>query len=118
MAGKIAWVDLTVENAEEIKDFYHKVVGWSPDPVAMDGYNDFNMIPTDSDDPSAGICHAKGTNANIPPSWMVYILVANLQESVSACRNNGGEVLSQLTDDAKYAMIKDPAGAICMLYQE
>ena len=26
--GSITWADLTVENANEVKTFYEKVVGW------------------------------------------------------------------------------------------
>jgi len=41
--GTIGWTDLTVSNAEEIRNFYSDVVGWTSDPVDMGGYNDFNM---------------------------------------------------------------------------
>jgi predicted enzyme related to lactoylglutathione lyase len=35
--GSITWFDLTVDNAEEIKNFYSKVVGWNSVPVKMNG---------------------------------------------------------------------------------
>ena len=28
MAGKIVWIDLTVEHAESTRDFYANVLGW------------------------------------------------------------------------------------------
>ena len=33
--GTITWTDLTVSNAEEIKDFYEKVTGWKPEPLSI-----------------------------------------------------------------------------------
>lgn len=39
--GKIFWHDLTVEDAEQIKDFYCSVVGWTFEIVDQGAYNDF-----------------------------------------------------------------------------
>ena len=40
--GEVLWRDLTVENAEEIRDFYHEVVGWKATPEDMEGEDLFN----------------------------------------------------------------------------
>ena len=40
-AGSISWTDLTVQNAEEIRDFYEAVAGWKSTPVQMGDYNDY-----------------------------------------------------------------------------
>lgn len=41
--GAIVWTDLTVDDAERVRDFYSAVVGWVASPVEMEGYSDFNM---------------------------------------------------------------------------
>ena len=61
--GKVAWRDLTVRDAVEIRDFYKGVVGWESSAVEMDDYSDFNMISPSDGEAAAGICHARGTNA-------------------------------------------------------
>ena len=33
--GKIGWIDMTVENAAELRDFYSAVVGWRHEEVSM-----------------------------------------------------------------------------------
>ena len=58
--GAITWTDLTVDNAEGIKDFYSKVVGWNFAPVSMGDYNDYTMNTSESGKTIAGICHARG----------------------------------------------------------
>ena len=112
-AGHIGWFDLTVENAEEVKDFYAKVVGWEPQPVSMGDYNDYNM--TLDGEPKTGICHKKGPNAHIPSQWMLYINVENIDESTKAVASNGGQLLTEvkhMPGYGKYCFIKDPAGAV------
>ena len=119
-AGKIAWTDLTVPDADGLRDFYSRVVGWRSDPVSMGDYSDFNMIPPGSDEPAAGICHARGTNEDLPPVWLVYIVVADLEKSLSACMDGGGEILmgpKGMGPGSSYAVIRDPAGAFSALYQ-
>jgi uncharacterized protein len=34
-AGTVAWHDITVPDAERLRDFYAAVVGWRPEPVDM-----------------------------------------------------------------------------------
>jgi len=41
--GQIAWNDLTVPDAEPVREFYESVVGWGASPVTMDGYSDYSM---------------------------------------------------------------------------
>ena len=42
--GKVVWMDLTVPNAEEVKNFYSEVVGWKADDHPMDDYDDYNIL--------------------------------------------------------------------------
>ena len=63
--GTILWTDLTVKNAEEVKDFYSKVIGWKPEPVSMGDYDDYNMANPATGEPAVGICHKRGTNENL-----------------------------------------------------
>ncbi len=117
--GKIGWFDLTVEDAPAIRDFYSRVVGWKPEDVSMGEYNDFNMTMPESGDAAAGICHARGGNAELPPQWLIYITVADVDESAAACRDNGGKILvgPKSMGDGKFAVIEDPNGSVAALYQ-
>lgn len=73
--GSITWTDLTISNAEEVRNFYSEVVGWKHSPVDMGGYCDFNMLTPFGDNGVAGICHARGVNEGLPPQWLIYITV-------------------------------------------
>ena len=117
--GTIAWHDLTVPNAVEVRDFYAAVAGWKWQPVAMDAYEDFAMIPAGGEDAVSGICHARGTNTDLPAQWLMYVIVDNVGASVAACLSRGGSVVSgpRSLGSAEFAVIRDPAGAVFAVYQ-
>jgi len=118
--GTIAWTDLAVPDAEPLARFYESVVGWRPEPVSMGDYDDLNMVSPATGQPAAGICHARGSNSDLPPVWLIYILVEDLEKSLAACKNKGGKVLvgpKGMGPGSAYAVIQDPAGAVAALYQ-
>jgi hypothetical protein len=117
--GRIGWQDLTVDNAEQVRDFYSEVVGWKTMPLDMGGYDDYVMLSPDGEDGIAGVCQARGINANIPPQWLVYINVEDLDESVESVKALGGEIVDgpRAIGEGRFCVIRDPAGAVCGLMQ-
>lgn len=118
--GSVGWIDLTVPEAEGLRDFYSAVVGWKSESVDMGGYSDFTMVAPESGEAKTGICHARGNNADLPAVWTIYIVVADLDASLDACRRAGGEVVKETREmpgTGRYALIRDPAGAMCALFE-
>ena len=119
-AGSISWIDLTIDDAERLREFYERVVGWAAVPVEMGGYSDYSMTPPSTDTPAAGICHARGVNADLPPQWLIYITVADLDAGIASCRALGGEILAGprgLGEHGRFCVIRDPAGAVAALFE-
>lgn len=117
--GNIEWRDLTVENASQVKDFYADVVGWQTEAVSMGDYDDFNVNLPNSGNTSdgetiAGICHARGGNANIPPQWLMYVRVASVHKSAEQAVLLGGKVIDgpKAMGKENFCVIQDPAGAV------
>jgi len=117
--GKIGWIDITVDDAEGLRDFYSAVAGWVPSNVDMGEYSDFCMMRPSGQEPAAGICHARGGNAELPAQWLIYIVVPSVDASAAVCSANGGEVLvgPKPMGDGRFAVIRDPSGAPAALYQ-
>ncbi|GMR24793.1 MAG: hypothetical protein BMS9Abin39_0061 [Ignavibacteria bacterium] len=120
--GSLSWFDLTVPNADDVKDFYSKVIGWKSEPVPMEksDYNDFNMKAPDSDLTVTGVCNARGVNKNLPAQWLLYFTVENLDKSIEECKTNRGKVIAELKNMGnygRYCVIEDPAGAVCALFE-
>jgi len=118
--GSISWTDLTVENAATIRDFYQAVTGWNVSPVSMGDYEDYAMVSPADGRGVAGICHARGANAGLPPQWLIYITVADLDESMAHCREKGGAIIAgpKTMGRDRYCVIRDPAGAVAALYEK
>jgi len=118
--GTIGWLDLTVEDAPRLRDFYAAVVGWKPADVPMGDYSDWVMADAATGEPRAGVCHARGGNAGLPPAWLVYVVVADLDASLASAAALGGKVLAgpRAMGTDRYAVLSDPAGAAFALWQK
>lgn len=119
--GTINWRDLTVKNAEELKEFYKEVAGWQTEDMPMkdgsDEYSDYIMKDLQGN-PVAGVCNSRGVNTGIPPQWIMYISVENVTESLDKALKLGGKLLKEhkaKDGSLVYAMIEDPAGAVFAL---
>ncbi len=119
VVGSVTWRDLTIEHASQLQEFYQRVIGWEVDAAQQDGYDDYVMSDVDGE-PVAGICHARGPNAELPPQWLIYITVADLDESMRQCLALGGQIVCPPRDMGGYGatcVIRDPVGAVAALIQ-
>lgn len=116
--GTMAWLDLSVPDAAAVRDFYTGVIGWTAEPAPMDGYEDWTMAGADGE-AAAGICYARGENAGLPPVWIPYFAVTDLDAAVSAATGAGGVVVAgpQRDGESGYAVLRDPAGATFAVFQ-
>jgi predicted enzyme related to lactoylglutathione lyase len=112
--GQIAWVDLTIPDAGKVRDFYLSVIGWEANEFKMGDYSDYLINTPGNKETVAGICHARGVNATLPPAWLIYIKVQSLDASLAAARSHGGELLAgpRQFGGARFCVLKDPAGAV------
>jgi predicted enzyme related to lactoylglutathione lyase len=118
-AAKIVWTDLTVEDAATVRDFYAAVIGWEFKPEEMGGYDDYHMLAPGTDESVTGICHARGANANVPPQWLVYFSVRDVEASAAKAVASGGTIVDgpRAMGGGQFCVIRDPAGAVCALYK-
>ena len=117
--GSINWFDLTVPDADRVRDFYQAVVGWTVEPLSMGEYSDYVMKEPASGEGRAGVCHARGPNSGLPAQWLLYIQVADLDVSMARCVELGGTVLTPVRSggpQGRYCVIQDPAGAVAALF--
>lgn len=118
--GTFGWFDLTVDDAPRVRDFYREVVGWSPSEVAMGEYADYSMCRPDTLEPVAGVCHHRGSNVGIPPQWLIYVYVDDLDGSMARTTQHGGAVIYGPRDmgaSGRFCVVRDPAGAVMGLFE-
>jgi predicted enzyme related to lactoylglutathione lyase len=117
--GTIGWHDLTVPNAGAVKDFYVAVLGASVQETSMGDYSDYTLINPQGE-AIGGVCHATGKNTGIPPQWLMYVSVKDIDESLRQVTAKGGNIVKpkwSMGDYGAFAIIQDPAGASMALHQ-
>lgn len=117
--GEFCWNELATPNVQAAKDFYGKVFGWQFSDHDM-GDMTYTMIKR-NDKEFAGIWSIpKDQQKQIPPHWMAYILVEDLNESLEKAQKNGAAVVKPVSnagDFGRFAIITDPTGAHIALWQ-
>lgn len=118
------WTDLTVLNADKLKDFYTQVFGWTVEEVDMEdedgAYVDYAMLDKNGNG-VGGVCNKRGVNNDLPSQWITYFTVEDAQRSVETCLKLGGKVLKESKNENGeifYALIEDPSGAVVAFMQE
>jgi predicted enzyme related to lactoylglutathione lyase len=117
--GQLLAINLATEQTEEIIDFYAQVIGWGYNTFKTEDMSGYTM-KSKSGQPATVISHLKGQHANMPPSvWIPYFQVDDLQKSLKTCEELSGKVLKKPESCCgSYAVIENPTGAICALYQK
>lgn len=110
--GTQGWLDLTVDDAPAIRDFYADVLGWTPHAVSMGDYDDWSMLVDDK--PVGGVCHRRGENDKLPPVWVPYFVVEALGPAVEKATGRGAEIIDERK---QMVVLRDPAGAVFALWQ-
>lgn len=117
--GEFCWNELATTNVQAAKDFYGKVFGWTFTDHDMPKMT-YTMIKKNNNDFGGIWGIPKDKESQIPPHWMGYILVENLDESVKKVTQNGGTILKPADnagDFGRFAIITDPTGAHIALWQ-
>lgn len=115
--GQFMWIDIAVDDAVKIRDFYAKVAGWTWEALSVGDYEDY-VMKNEAGDVVCGICHRRGTNSEIPSYWINYLTVASVEQSLAQVMASGGTCVIEPRKMGKehYALVKDPAGAYFALY--
>jgi len=117
-AGAWAWCDLRTPEPDAAREFYGAVFGWEYAAVPMAGDEYTTFTPSGGSFPAGGVGPMMGHD-DLPPHWLSYFAVADVDASVAAMARLGGTVISPAFDTpfGRMAPVLDPAGAACVLMQ-
>ncbi len=111
--GQIHWSELATKDVEGSKAFFSAQAGWAFEGMPMpDGTYWLAMV---GGQPVAGMMDlAQIGDPNVPPNWMTYIAVDDIDKVVAEAEASGGKVVRPAFDVpgvGRIAMIQDPGGA-------
>lgn len=114
----LCWADLSTRDVEKAKSFYSSLFGWSINAGENDssGYlhisNGKQMI--------GGIAPAADQNPNVPPHWMIYFQVPDVDATTAKTQSSGGSVLlppMTMENVGRMAVLADPQGAVFAVFK-
>jgi predicted enzyme related to lactoylglutathione lyase len=116
-SGTPCWVDLGVGDIAKASAFYATLFGWEmqPGPPEAGGY----ALCLKNGRAVAGIGPKQGP-PDAPAGWTTYLASGDADETVSAIKTAGGQVLvapTEVMDVGRMAIAADPAGAVFGVWQ-
>jgi predicted enzyme related to lactoylglutathione lyase len=119
--GTICWNELMTRDVEAAKRFYGDLVGWKFEEMNAGGMRYVTFGPPGAPRSVGGMMEMKGPQfEHVPPHWMSYIYVNDVDDRARRCKELGGEIKhppTDIPDIGRFCVIQDPTGAVVALFQ-
>ncbi len=114
--GSFCWNELLVRDPRAEGEFYGKLFGWGSKPFPMGDMN--YTIFKDGDRDAGGMMPLP--MPDVPPHWLAYVKVADVNASAKLAGELGGKVIAgpfDISTIGRIAVVMDPEGAAFGLYK-
>jgi predicted enzyme related to lactoylglutathione lyase len=114
--GAVTWSEVITTDPKGASAFYSKTLGVSASEVPG---MDYTMMRAGGQD-AAGAMKIKPEMGPVPPHWMVYFAVADVNTTVKKAQSLGGKVLMPKQDipgQGSFAVLQDPQGAVFAVFK-
>jgi predicted enzyme related to lactoylglutathione lyase len=112
--GSVSWVEMQSRDIAKAKQFYKQVFGWNEETMSMGpGGPEYTMWKLDGASFAGGMDMQPMVPANVPPHWLVYFQVENVDPSAEQIKALGGQVLvgPMPIPGGRFVVATDPQGA-------
>ena len=110
--GAFSWCELLTTDVPEAKRFYSKLFGWTLEPAPMPGM-EYTLVKYGGEQ-MGGIMTMPPGCEGMPPSWGIYVTVANVDATAKLTVEMGGKVLvppQDIPQVGRFCVLQDPQGA-------
>ncbi len=115
--GHFSWNELATKDTKAAGDFYTKLLGWTTAEMDMGSGGKYTILK-DGEAMVGGMMQMTEEWGDLPPHWMSYITVENVDESCKHVEKLGGKVCVPPTDIpevGRFSVITDPTGGTVSL---
>lgn len=115
--GNICWSECVTSDVEAAKAHYEALCGWTFEGMPMPGGTGTYWVAKQGDTMVCGLMAVADLpgGESIPPHWMTYVEVADVDATVDKVAGTGGKVQAPPFDVpgvGRIAMVTDPGGAM------
>lgn len=117
--GTLCWADLSTPDPAKATEFYARLFGWNISPGQNDSSGYLHI--QNGNDFIGGIPPAAHLDPSVPPHWLVYFLVDDVDASAQTATHRGGRLVmnpSTIENVGRMCIIQDPQGAVFALFKE
>jgi uncharacterized protein len=117
VTNSVTHFEIYAEEPAKLADFYRSLFGWQLDKLPGLDYWRIQSTSNDGQDLNGGLLHRP---LPAPKSWVHYVNVTSVDESIAQVRALGGSVLREKTAVPKtawYAVLADPEGNIFSVWE-
>jgi len=106
--GTLCWTELVTDDLGTARDFYAKVFGWVPG-----GGGPYTEVEVNGRVVAGMMARPAGMPGEVPSYWGVYFAVSDVEATIAAVTDLGGQVHVPPTDTpaGRFATVSDPQGA-------
>ncbi len=118
MANPFVHTELQTKDLAKAKDFYSKLFDWKLEDIPVPG-SDVGYTMINVGEGTGGGMFAN-PDPNVPPHWLAYVGVDDIQASTNKARELGATVVQDVMEVDGYgwlSVIIDPTGAVLGMWK-
>jgi uncharacterized protein len=116
--GSLIWNELYTRDMPTAKTFYEKVFGLESSENAMENGDTYTEFKIDGRTVAGGM-DMHFLPDDVPPHWLVYLAVENVDDAAAKVQELGGKLLNPVMDIpiGRFAVVQDTQGAPFAIFQ-
>lgn len=113
-SGSFTWTELNTRDLAGSKAFYESVFGWAAETSGEDSPMPYTEFKVGGDSVAGCMTMAEQVPADVPPYWMPYVEVDDVDGAAERASSLGASVVVPATDfpGGRFAIVSDPQGAM------
>lgn len=119
--GTPSWVDMATTDAEGARSFYTGLFGWETEDMPAGESGTYTMCSLHGKPVAAFYeMDEKMRERGVPPMWLTYISVADVEASSGKAKDAGGQLHADpfaVGESGRMALVQDPTGAMFALWE-
>jgi uncharacterized protein len=119
--GQFCWVELATTDTPGAKAFYNGIFSWAPEDISMGDQGYYTLLKIGGKDAAALYkLQDEQLAQGIPPHWMLYVAVDDVDGFVPKTESAGGKVIMgpfDVMEHGRMAVVQDPQGGILCAWQ-